>query len=326
MSVEPSQVLDDLACRRACLEEAQRNGVSESELGELRGEVEDARNRVESGTWGLCSVCHTAIEEHRLRTDPLVKVCLDCMGEVERRALELDLESAAQVQASLLPPPVVRRRGWEIAHHWEPLRAVSGDHVDLLRPEREGEPFYLLLSDVAGKGVAASLLQTHLLALFRAFSLAGFELPKLLDEVNRLFFQATEASAYATLVAVRLSDDGAVEMVNAGHPPALLAGAGSLTEVSGGGLPLGLFRETRYVSSRFHLALGETLMLYTDGWTESENGDVEYGRERAAAAMREGVGGTLSELLRHCRQDLADFLDQRARADDLTLVAVRRVG
>lgn len=325
MSVEPSQVLAELSCRRDCLEEVRRREGGELQVGALLGEVEEAVERVDAGTWGLCSICHSAIEAERLRTDPLVKVCLECLGEADRRALELDLESAARVQASLLPPPVVRREGWEIAHHWEPLRAVSGDHVDLLLPERLGEPLYVLLSDVAGKGVAASLLQTHLLALFRAFSLAGFELPKLLSEVNRLFFQATEASAYATLVAVRLGSNGEIEMVNAGHPPALLAGAQGITEVSGGGLPVGMFREANYSSERFRLAPGETLMLYSDGWTESENGEEEYGRQRALSALGGGLGGTLSELLRHCRQDLAEFLGEKSRGDDLTLLAVRRV-
>jgi len=76
---------------------------------------------------------------------------------------------------------------------------------------------------------------------------------------------------------------------------------------------------------RSRLSPGGTLMLYSDGWTESENGGEEYGRQRAAEAMGAGIGGSVSELLRHCRQDLADFLGQSTRGDDLTLVAVRRV-
>ncbi len=324
ISAERSEVEAELACRRDCLREASAAGQPEVEVNALLGEVEEALDRAASDVWGLCTVCHGAIEPERLRTDPLVRVCLECMGEEDRRALQHDLESAALVQASLLPPPTLRRNGWEIGYHWEPLGAVSGDHVDLLLPEHPDAPLYVLLADIAGKGVAASLLQTHLSALFRALALANLELPDLLAEVNRLFFQATPANAYATLVAVKLEENGEIEMVNAGHPAALHARQDGVVEAPGSGLPLGLFREVSYRSSRLRLAPGEALMLYTDGLTESENEGEEYGRQRAAAALDRVRGVPVSELLRQCRGDLTAFLGQCARVDDLTLVAIRR--
>ena len=60
--------------------------------------------------------------------------------------------------------------GWEVDYIWEPFGVVSGDHIDLLRPSSTSDPLHLVLGDVAGKGFAASLLQSQLHALFRALT------------------------------------------------------------------------------------------------------------------------------------------------------------
>ena len=69
---------------------------------------------------------------------------------------------------------------------------------------------------------------------------------------------------------------------------------------------------------------GQTLLLYTDGWTEGAKDNREFGIGRAAAAFRRGAGLPLPELLASCRADLERFLDGSPRGDDLTLVGVRR--
>jgi sigma-B regulation protein RsbU (phosphoserine phosphatase) len=79
-------------------------------------------------------------------------------------------------------------------------------------PASPEEPLHLLLGDVAGKGVAASLLQSHLHALFRALTTSDLPLAELLSKANRLFNQATASASYATLIAARLSADGVLEL------------------------------------------------------------------------------------------------------------------
>ena len=79
-----------------------------------------------------------------------------------------------------------------------------------------------LLGDVTGKGVAASLLMTHLHAMFRA-SRHGMEVDRLMDMGNRMFCESTIAGQYATLVCGRVGNAGDIEIANAGHLPALMA-------------------------------------------------------------------------------------------------------
>ncbi len=313
--------LSDRRERLAALAEEHEEG----ELVELLRRVDQALGRLEVGAWGLCAVCHVAIEPNLLETDPTVSVCFECLSVEERHALERDLESAARVQRALLPARRLTHDGWEVAWLWEPKGAVSGDHVDLLVPETSGGPLHLILGDVAGKGVAASLLQSHLHALFRALAAPDLGLPDLLGRANRLFGGATASASYATLVAARLADDGTLEVANAGHPRPLLADRRGVRPVEGSGLPLGLFPGAEYTGHRLRLDPGDVVLLYTDGWTEAAKDGEEYGVGRAAAALRQAAHLPLGELLAFCRDDMEHFLDGDARPDDLTLVAVRRV-
>lgn len=323
MTALEARVREQLRSRR---DELAALAVSRREEGlvELMRKVDSALGALEVGTWGLCAVCHTGIESERLERDPLVTVCLECLSEDERHALEHDLEAAARVQRALLPPAHVVHAGWEVAHLWEPRGAVSGDHVDLVRAANDDGPLLLLVGDVAGKGVAASLLQSHLHALFRALAPSECRLVELLGRANHLFAEATLAAHYATLAALDLRADGGAELANAGHPRPLLADARGVRPVEGGGLPLGLFAGSTYTARELVLRPGQTLLLYSDGWTEAERDGEEYGIGRAAAALRRAARLPLPDLLAACRADLEAFLAGAPRGDDLTLVGVRR--
>lgn len=300
--------------------------VREADLDELLRRVDGAIGDLEEGRYGVCAVCHETLTETQLAREPLLSVCLECLTPEARRSLERDLETAGRVQRALLPEPLVRQDGWEVAHLWEPMGPVSGDHVDVIRPRRPGAPFHLLLGDVAGKGVAASLLQAHLHALFRALAPSDPPLPELLAQANGLFAQATLTTSYATLAALRLGPGGRAELANAGHTRPLLADAQGLRTVEGGGLPLGLFPEAAYPRQDLLFQPGQTLLCYTDGWTEGTKDEEEFGVGRAAAALGRAFRLPLPELLAACRGALETFLEGAPRRDDLTLVAVRWVG
>lgn len=297
-------------------------GRNEHRWVDLMRRVDAAIGAIEVGTWGICAVCRDAIAPASLARDPLQTICLECLSEADRHALERDLQAAAKVQRTLLPPAHLRQDGWEVAHHWEPRGLVSGDHVDLI-PASPGNPMHLLLGDVSGKGVAASLLQAHLHALFRALVPTGPALPELFQRANELFAEATSSVSYATLAALRLGAEGRYSLANAGHPRPLLADRRGVRPIEGGGLPLGLFCDSVYTERELHLEPGQTLLLYTDGWTEGTREDREFGIGRAAAALRRARDLPLPELLAACRAELEAFLDGAPRGDDLTLVAVR---
>ena len=114
----------------------------------------------------------TAIEADRLLCNPLLRFCLDHLSQDEQRALERDLTLAAGIQRTLLPRADWAIDGWQARYHYQPANLVSGDYCDLI--ESDGS-FLFLLGDVAGKGVAASMLMSNLHGTFR--TLAGQHLP-----------------------------------------------------------------------------------------------------------------------------------------------------
>jgi sigma-B regulation protein RsbU (phosphoserine phosphatase) len=247
------------------------------------------------------------------------------MSEEQRNTLERDLKSAAEVQRTFLPTTPLSYDGWEVDYIWEPFGVVSGDHVDLVRAPTRYEPLHLLLGDVAGKGLAASLLQSQLHALFRALAPVQTTLSELLGRASQLFFEATSPSFFATLTVARLHPDGKVVLANAGHPRPLLADRWGVRPIEDASIPLGMVGDVEYAEREIHLRPGDTLFLYTDGLTEGWRDGEEYGVGRAAAALRRASGLPPHELLVSCRNDLENFLGGSPRGDDLTMVAVRRV-
>ena len=188
----------------------------------LLRQVDSALERLDTGTYGTCESCFHPIEARRLLGDPLTQVCLGCLSETQQRALEHDLELAAVVQRALLPAEHVRVGGWEIEHRYQPLGPVSGDYCDVLRPETSNAPAHFILGDVSGKGVSASILMSHLQAVFRSLASLDLSVAGLVERANRIFCEGAVASAFSTLLLGRLAPDGNLELCNAGHCPPLL--------------------------------------------------------------------------------------------------------
>lgn len=292
---------------------------------ELLSEVDSALQRMDQGTYGICDACHESLEKDRLLADPLVKLCLDHLTSEEQRALERDLELAAQVQRGLLPRTDVGFKDWRVHYKYNPAGLVSGDYCDLILPANDDGELVFLLGDVAGKGVAASLLMTHLHAMFRSLASVTLCLDKLLEMANSVFCQSTIAGQYATLVCGRAGRHGEIEMGSAGHLAGLLVSKGGVKQVCSTGVPLGMFGTSRYTIDRLQMEPGDSLLLYTDGISEAANASgVEYGISRLSNVAAERHGWVPQELVAACMKDVQNFSAGRKQADDQTLMVVHR--
>ncbi|HEX4003979.1 MAG TPA: SpoIIE family protein phosphatase [Candidatus Acidoferrales bacterium] len=291
---------------------------------ELLEEVDSAVQRMDAGTYGICDVCHDTVEKERLIADPLVRLCLDHLSSDEQRALERDLELASQVQRGLMPQSDAEFRDWRIHYQYKPAGMVSGDYFDLIAPANDGDLIFLL-GDVSGKGVAASLLMTHLHAMFRTLASANMELCKLIEMANRLFCQSTTAGQYATLVCGRAGRSGEIELASAGHAPALVISSNGVKELGSTGLPLGLFATGGYTIHRLRLEPGDSVLLFTDGISEANDGSGrEYGVHGISAAVAGRHGWPPKELVAACLGDVRRHSAGVRQADDQTLMAIQK--
>ncbi len=296
---------------------------------DLLQEVGSAIQRIDEGTYGICDECHDSIEKDRLIADPLVTLCLDHLTDAGRRALERDIELAARIQRGLLPQPDVRFRDWRIQYQYKPAGMVSGDYCDLISPasgEAEGDgKLIFLLGDVTGKGVAASLLMSHLHAMFRTLAGLGLELDNLLQTANRVFCESTIAGQYATLICGRAGRQGEIELTSAGHFPALIVAKDGVRQIPATGLPLGMFSTSRYTVQRVCLEPGDSLLLYTDGISEANSpSGKEYGVEGIMRVARERHGWAPHELAAACFKDVQNFSSGAPAVDDQTLMILHR--
>ncbi len=288
----------------------------------LLEEVDSALHRIDQGSFGVCEVCQGTVDEEVIHENPLARVCLDCLTPKQQRALEYDLELAAQIQKGLLPPCDIAFAGWDISYHYQPAGVVGGDYCDLIGGN-DGE-LYFVMADVSGKGVAAAMLSSNLRAVFRSLIPMGLSTEELVSRANQLFRQSTLPTQYATLVCGKTTASGDLEIVNAGHLPVLLAAASGIKIFESTSQPLGVFDDQQFSTARAQLFPGDTLVLYTDGISEAENdGGDEYGIERLRGVIEEDWLRCPVKLIGACKKNLDDFRGRGERFDDETLLAIQ---
>jgi sigma-B regulation protein RsbU (phosphoserine phosphatase) len=313
--------------RRQRLQSAMGEFEETEQVMRLLQDVDSALERMNSGTYGLCEVCHEAIEQERLVANPCVTNCLGCLTPDQQRALEQDLDLASRVQKQLLPQNNLRLKGWETHYQYKPAGLVSGDYCDLIGSDLDEGSFHFLIGDVSGHGVAASMLMAHLHAMFRTLIAVGLSSDQLVQRANRIFSESTISADYASLVCGRATKSGEVEICNAGHCPPLLIKDSEVASLEATGLPVGIFGAGNYFTTKIQMAPGDILLLYTDGLTEAQNRDnEEYGTERLVELVKSHHKIPPEELTQLCMEDLRKFLSGAPRTDDLAILVIRRTG
>ncbi len=313
---------DQLVVRRQKLETAVAR-TQTANLLQLLEQVDRALERVEHGSYGICEECKTPVEAERLFADPLTEICLDCMRPHEQRALEQDLHLAAKIQAGLLPKRDFCASGWKAAYHYEPAGQVSGDYCDLIP---HGKDLYFMVGDVSGKGVAAAMLMSNLHAMFRVLIPTGLPLEQLMERANRLFCESTLATQYATLIVGKADGAGNVEICNGGHPAPFHLGRHGVLAIEADTVPIGLFCDQKFSSTVLQISRGDSLVIYTDGISESENPEgAEYGStslDKLLASCRELPS---RELVDRCLKEVLAFRAGSPRLDDQALMVLQFV-
>jgi len=312
--------------RRKRLEQAISNVGEAPDLVRLLREVDSALKRMNHGAYGTCEVCREKVDDDFLLANPLVTYCLCELSPQQQALLQNDLELASRIQWALLPRQDLAAAGWQTHFRYEPAGAVSGDYCDLVARDAAGD-LHFLVGDVSGKGVAASFLMAHLNATFRSLIEARLAVAEQVEKANRLLIENKISSHYATMVCGRAGRSGDVELCNAGHPPPLLVRRGEVEPVSASGLPIGLFGGGSYTTSRFAMAPGDTLFLYTDGVSEAHDpSGAEYGRSRLQQLLRGSGHLPPGQLARACLEDVAAFRGAASRSDDVTILVLHRTG
>jgi sigma-B regulation protein RsbU (phosphoserine phosphatase) len=243
---------------------------------------------------------------------------------IEKKRLEGQLEVARQVQLELLPAHDPKLEGFDICAWNFSTEEVSGDYYDWVSIYED--QIGMVIADVSGKGVPAALLMAFLRASLRAAIHIGYAPHISMAKVNYLLWESIERNQFVTaFYGVLDASNKTLAYTNAGHnPPLLMDADGTARFIERGGLPLGMFRDTRYYEYYQAIESGQLLVLYTDGATEAQgaNGE-EYGRERLEAAVRASRHLSARELITAIQQDVLAWTDGRGASDDMTFFIVK---
>jgi len=242
---------------------------------------------------------------------------------VEKKRLEAQLEVARQVQLALLPERDPEMDGFDISAYNFSTEEVSGDYYDFVKPY--DDHLGLVIADVSGKGVPASLLMAFLRASLRSAIHVGYAPNVAMAKVNYLLWESIEQHQFVTAFYGMLdATNRTLAFVNAGHNPLLVLNPDGPRFVERGGLPLGLFKDTRYYEYYLPIDAGQILVLYTDGATEAQSPEgVEYGRSRLVDAVRQSRDRSAREMIDYIYNDLFEWTGGRGANDDVTFIVIK---
>lgn len=257
---------------------------------------------------------------------------IETQREIERRRREAErlaaqeLEIAKQVQARLLPQRMPPIPTLDCAGICAQARAVGGDYYDFL--ELGKNRVAIIVSDIAGKGIAASLLMASLQATVRSQCAAAANDPeRVLASVNRMLFENSEPCAYATLFFAEYdTTSGCLRYANCGHLPGLLLHEGRIDKLHSANTVIGLFEQWECKTSVTKMQDADILLLYTDGVVEAfDSAGEEFGESRLIDLLYENRNLSARALAETVVDRVAKY-GGGEQHDDITVVAVKRIG
>lgn len=247
--------------------------------------------------------------------------------QVEKERLDRELQIARRIQLTFLPERDPDWPGFDVSGYNVTSEEVSGDFFDYI--PITGPNWGVVVADVSGKGVPASLIMASLRAALWAEVRNTYSLATICSRVNNFLYQSLGETEFVTAVyGVIDLENGRFTYSSAGHlPPILLRRDGAPVFLEEGGLPLGAFPDVSYPEGHADLKVGDVMLLYTDGAVEAMNAEEdEFGRDRLVEALRAVRDRPAREIRTELIETIRRFSGSSRLADDLTLVVIKRPG
>ena len=243
-----------------------------------------------------------------------------------RRQIEIDAHDVGELQRSLLPHPLPKVPGLEIAARYEPCTRASGDLYDVFQlGDASPAPWCVFIGDASGHGMAAAVVISMMHAILRAHPLSISSPAGLLEYSNRHFCRKRIRGFVTAFVGVYEPVARRFTYSCAGHPRPLLkaSGSGVVQHLdAAASYPLGIDINNTFPEASIRLGPGDTVLLFTDGITEARNlANEMFLEERLKvefARCREQPVG----LIAHLGKLVEEHRQGRHATDDQTLLAI----
>lgn len=271
-----------------------------------------------------------------------------------QRKLDNDLQAAARIQQSQMPPDDLQIDGWEVAWQSHPCETLGGDSLNVFRLDDENWALYVL--DVSGHGVPASLLAVSVSRILtpgrdgsgRHDTLlpprplgdgrGSRESPSaasavyVLERLQEKFVPDEDAVQYFTIMYVTLNTrTGEVRIASGGHPSPILMRAGQrptlLRDPDGPAIGLiPIWADIHFQEADLRLEPGDTLLMYSDGVIESFDRQQRlYGIDRLQRSLQTYADQPLRRVIPCIHAEIEAWRDGLPQKDDETMLAIRRL-
>ncbi|MBU1078719.1 MAG: SpoIIE family protein phosphatase [Spirochaetes bacterium] len=256
------------------------------------------------------------------------------MKEYQKLQVEREVEKnlfamAKKIQSSLVPQEDLVLKSINVAKYFRTVFGVGGDYYDYF--EIGKDHLGVLVSDVFGKGMPASLVMVTIRALLHTYK-GGIlnSTAELVDIINKRIWMDFKGEQYATLFFIIIErKTGKLIFTNAGHLPLLVyrKSAGTYMIKENGELPIGMMGDTVYKNYAFKLEKGDLIILNTDGITEAENDKQEqFGDKRLKELIKQNSTSSADKIVSNVIKQVRKFMGDAAQHDDMTFIIIEYKG
>ncbi len=248
-------------------------------------------------------------------------------SEVEKQKIERDLDLARKIQQGLLPQCIPDMSGLDICGEMIPAMQVGGDYYDLI--QISDSKLFVVVGDVSGKGLSASLYMTKLQTMIKLSCSADKSPKEILIDINRRIYEEMDRSSFVTIsLALFDLEKRTLRFCRAGHMPVLLATNGTVqayrTQGLGVGIERGVVFEKSLVEEEVNLSPGQIYAFFTDGVTEAMNDKNElFGDENLNSILKNKSKVRSSDIVNEIWSSVKSFRGEAEVNDDMTMVVVK---
>ncbi len=247
---------------------------------------------------------------------------INAVESLKMLSLNYDIKLAYEIQKNLLPKKIPQNPKLDLYALTIPSKVVSGDYYDII--QLEDDKIIVVIADVCGKGLSASLLMSNLQASLKSFLLFTDDITKVVKLLNEVVLLNTPAEQFITFFICKIDlKNLLLEYVNAGHNPPILIRDGEVKFLEEGGTVLGIIKDD-YKSETVEIKSGDLIFLYTDGVTETINLDgEEIGVEKLVKALTAMKRLKAVEVVEGVKKLVYRHSQGVERVDDITIVAMK---
>jgi len=244
--------------------------------------------------------------------------------------LKADIDSARQLQKSILPEHELRFNDYELYGITNPAQIVGGDFFDYLEEGEENERLGIVIGDAASKGVGAAAEAMYISGAIRMASSFEIKITSLMRRMNQLVNKIFEDDKFATLFYGELSvhRKGLFLYANAGHNPPLFykADKDKVEILTSTGPLLGPAPNAQYYVESINFSPGDVLLLFSDGVTDTTDSKFNhYGDERLLKIFTSINKLSAKEIVLNILDDVVKYSHNSSYSDDKTLVAIKKI-